>query len=276
MENAATAARRAGSPGLRDTLYRRPRSEGVQLIQRRGIGGARELTTHRLTLPSGQSTTFSAPGEETVLVLQHGSGRFTSASQSWTVSRVDVFSERATALLLPPGHVVDITATESLEAVLVSTPADAGGVPVLRAPADVVVQHRGQPGYQRDVHEIFVGDPYAQRIVVGETFNAPGNWSSYPPHKHDGRNGEPVFEEIYYYRLNPPTGFGLQALYTADGEEATHQVRDGDLVLLPYGYHPVSAPPGYSLYYLWAIVGATRSLSIYEDPDYGWVHSIQS
>lgn len=270
------AGRGDGAPGLSDTLYRCPRSEGLQILQRRGVGGARELTTYRLTLSSGQRTTFRAPEEETVLVLQHGSGRFTVASQSWTVSRADVFTERATALLLPPGHVVDITATTALEAVLVSTPATSGGAPVLRAPADITVQHRGKPGYQRDVHEIFVGDSYAQRIVIGETFNASGNWSSYPPHKHDGRNGEPVFEEIYYYRLNPPSGFGLQALYTADGEQATHQVHDGDLVLLPYGYHPVAAPPGYSLYYLWAIVGTTRSLSVYEDPDYTWVHSIQA
>jgi 5-deoxy-glucuronate isomerase len=276
MENAATSGPRADERGLADTLYRRPRSEGLQVIQRRGIGAARELTTQRLTLSNGQSATFSIPGEETVVVLQHGSGRFASASQSWTVSRTDVFSERATALLLPPGHAVEITATGSLEVVLVSTPAAPGGRPVLRGPGDITVQHRGQPGYQRDVHEVFVGDPHAQRIVVGETFNAPGNWSSYPPHKHDGRNGEPVFEEIYYYRLNPPTGFGVQALYTADGEQATHQVRDGDLVLLPYGYHPVSAPPGHTLYYLWALAGATRSLSIYEDPDYSWVHSVQS
>ena len=61
-------------------------------------------------------------------------------------------------------------------------------------------------------------------------------------------------------------------LYTADGESAVHEVRDGDLVLLPYGYHPVSAPPGYRVYYLWAIAGDDRRLAVYEDPAHKWVH----
>ena len=263
-------------PSLASTLFRVQRTDGTHTIQRRSADGARELTTHRVTLAAGQRATFSMPGEETVVVLQRGTGRFSCGTASWEVSRQDVFSERATALLLPPGQALDIIAATAFEAVCVSTPADAGGAAVLRAPADIQVQHRGKPGYERDVHDLFVSDAFAKRIVVGETFNAPGNWSSFPPHKHDGRNGEPVFEEIYYYRLNPPSGFGLQALYTQDGEQATHQVRDGDLVLLPYGYHPVSAPPGYTLYYLWAIAGSTRKLSIYEDPDFSWVHGIES
>jgi 5-deoxy-glucuronate isomerase len=259
-------------PTLSTTLFRVPRTDGIQPIERRGADGARELTTHRITLGAGHSATFAIPGEETVVVLQRGSGRFACDDHQWPVSRTDVFTERATALLLPPGRALVITATTALEAVAVSTPAESGGEPVLRGPSDIQVQHRGKPGYERDVHELFVNDAFAKRIVVGETFNAPGNWSSYPPHKHDGRDGEPVFEEIYYYRLDPPTGFGLQALYTSDGEQATHQVHDGDLVLLPYGYHPVSAPPGHTLYYLWALVGQTRTLAIHEDPNYAWVH----
>ena len=82
--------------------------------------------------------------------------------------------------------------------------------------------------------------------MVGETFNPPGHWSSFPPHKHDGKNGEPFLEEVYHFRVSPAHGFGHQMLYTDDGESVTHQVRDGDAVLLPYGYHPVSSPPGYS------------------------------
>jgi len=121
------------------------------------------------------------------------------------------------------------------------------------------------------VHNVFVTDTHARRLLVGETFNAPGNWSSYPPHKHDGRDGEPVLEEVYHYRVDPPQGFGVQMLYTADGESITHTVRDGDAVLLPYGYHPVSAPPGYRLYYLWGMAGAERRLALHEDPAHSWV-----
>src|SRR5262249_41580554 len=139
-------------------------------------------------------------------------------------------------------------------------------------PSDVVVHNRGRSLYQREVHDLFVGDPHGRRLMVGETFNEIGNWSSYPPHKHDGRDGELRLEEMYYYRIDPPDGFGLNVLYTADGESVTHQVRDGDLVLLPYGYHSVAAPPGYRVYYLWAIAGDERRLAVFEDPAFRWVH----
>ena len=145
-------------------------------------------------------------------------------------------------------------------AILISTPASAGGRPAIVRPADVSVNHRGRGIYTRDVHDLFVRDPHATRLMVGETFNPPGHWSSFPPHKHDGRDGEPELEEIYHYRVNPPQGFGQQMLYAAGDDTVIHEVRDGDVVVLPYGYHPVSSPPGYHLYYLWATVGAERKL----------------
>lgn len=106
----------------------------------------------------------------------------------------------------------------------------------------------------------------------GETFNPPGHWSSFPPHKHDGRDGEPALEEVYYYRVDPPQGFRQQMLYTNDGESAVHAVRDGDVVLLLYGYHPVSTPPGYRLYYLWGMADEQRRLALFEDPAHTWIH----
>jgi 5-deoxy-glucuronate isomerase len=257
---------------LADTLFRVPRAEGVQLLQRRGEHGARELTSHRMRLAAGGSARFSSPGEETVVVLQEGKGTFAAGGKSWPVSRSDVFSERATALLLPPGIEVVVTADTPLEAVLVSTPAPSGGEPVLFGPDAVQVNKRGRGSYSREVHDICVRDPHVRRLMVGETFNPPGNWSSFPPHKHDGRDGEPTLEEVYHFRLAPPQGFGHQMLYTDDGESVTHAVRDGDAVLLPYGYHPVAAAPGYKLYYLWAMAGEERRLALHEDPAHRWIH----
>ncbi len=260
---------------LSNTLFRAPRAPGLQVLQARGgPGSARELTTSRLCLTAGVSATYVREGEETVVVLEQGSGTWATPDRSWTVSRAGVFVERATALLLPPGVPLTVTATADLEAVLVSTPSAEPGTPTLLSPADVVVNARGRGSYAREVHDIFVRDPYARRLMVGETFNPPGHWSSYPPHKHDGRNGEPVLEEVYYFRLDPAHGFGHQMLYTDDGESVTHQVRDGDTVLLPYGYHPVSSPPGYALYYLWAMAGDERKLALYEDPAHRWIHNV--
>jgi 5-deoxy-glucuronate isomerase len=257
---------------LADTLFRVPRSEGVQVLQRRGERDARELTTRRLRLSPGGSTRFVLPDEETVIVLHEGRGTFSAGGRAWNVSRQGVFAERATALLLPAGIELMVTAETNVEAVLASAPAPAGGDPVLCAPGDVEVNARGRDSYSREVHDIFVRDPHGRRLMVGETFNPAGNWSSYPPHKHDGRNGEPILEEVYYYRVDPPQGFGQQLLYTSDGESVTHQVRDGDAVLLPYGYHPVCAPPGYRLYYLWAMAGKQRKLALFEDPAHRWIH----
>jgi 5-deoxy-glucuronate isomerase len=257
---------------LNDTLLRVPRADGRQQLLRRGTHGAQELSVARLRLAAGARHEYVAPGEETIVVLQEGRGVFAAAGREWPVSRANVFAERATALYLPPGIQLRITAATPFEAMLLSAAADDGGEPALVGPDQVRVNPRGRGSYAREVHDIFVTDPHARRLMVGETFNPPGNWSSYPPHKHDGRDGEPKLEEVYYYRVDPPQGFGHQMLYTADGEAITHIVRDGDAVLLPYGYHPVSAPPGYRLYYLWAIAGAQRKLALHEDPQHTWIH----
>lgn len=257
---------------LSETLFRVPRGEGLQLLQRRGEHGARDLTSRRLRLlPRGRAT-FSTPDEETVVVLQEGRGTFEAAGRTWKVSRTGVFVERASAIILPPGTELTITADTPLEAILVSAPAPAGGEVAFFGPDDVQVNARGRGSYAREVHDICVRDPFGRRLMVGETFNPPGNWSSFPPHKHDGRDGEPTLEEVYHYRIDPPQGFGHQMLYTNDGESTTHIVRDGDAVLLPYGYHPVSAPPGYRLYYLWAMAGQERRLALFEDPAHKWIH----
>ena len=257
---------------LSDTLFRVARTEGLHTLQRRGEHGARELTTRRLTLSRGGAITFGVPDEETVVVLLEGRGDFGIGGRSWPVERADVFTAPPTAVYLPRGVAVHVRADTALEAVLVSTPVQLSGEPGFCSPADVSVVERGADLYKRSVRNVFVGDPHARRLMVGETVNVAGHWSSYPPHKHDGVDGELRLEEMYYYRIRPAEGFGIHLLYTASGESATHQVRDGDAVLIPYGYHTVSAPPRYEVYYLWAIAGDERTLAVYEDPAHRWVH----
>ena len=258
---------------LKDTLFRQPRHAGLQILQQRGHAGAERITTRRACLSAGATASLRLEGEETIVVLQEGRGTFAAGDARWPVSRNGVFSGRATAMYVPPGTELVVHAESPLEAILFSTEAEPGHAPALVAPDGVKVATRGRGHYTREVHNILVDDPHAKRLMVGETFNPPGNWSSFPPHKHDGRDGEPVLEEVYYYRVDPPQGFGQQMLYTADGECVTHTVRDGDAVLLPYGYHPVSAPPGYQLYYLWGLAGERRNLALHEDPAHQWIHS---
>jgi len=227
-----------------------------------------------MVLEPGKSARYIEPHEETVAVLLEGAGSFDAGGTHWDVSRTDVFTERATAVFLPPGVALNATATKHMEVILVSTPAPArpGAGPAIVRPADVRVNQRGKDYYAREVHDLFVDDPHASRLMVGETFNPAGHWSSFPPHKHDGADGETRLEEVYHFRIAPKHGFANQSLYTAGGESVTHQVKDGDAVLLPYGYHPVAAPPGYRVYYLWALSGDARRLVPYEDPQHSWIH----
>ena len=256
---------------LAHTLIRQPRDAGTRTILLRGPQ-ARELSMWRVRLAPGAAADHRVAGEETVAVLLEGSGLITAGDHRWPVSRSGVFTERATAIFAPPGSTIRMEAEAAMELILVSTPAAAATAPAISRPEEVRVHQRGRGTYAREVHDVFVTDPHVQRLMVGETFTPPGHWSSFPPHKHDGRDGEPTLEELYYFRVDPPQGFGHQMLYTADGEVVTHTVKDGDAVLLPYGYHPVSTPPGYTLYYLWAMAGAERRLALHEDPDHRWIH----
>ena len=134
-------------------------------------------------------------------------------------------------------------------------------------------EERGKEGFRRTVYNLIDEKFPAERLLVGETFNQPGNWSSFPPHKHDREDPprETFLEETYYHRISPAQGFALQRVYSADGElDETMSVRDRDTVLVPRGYHTVSAPPGYDLYYLNVMAGPTRAWAVANDPDHDW------
>jgi 5-deoxy-glucuronate isomerase len=231
----------------------------------------------QLDLPvinAGASTTIAPPpGEEAVLVLLAGDLEWDGVR----ATRADVFDELASAVYLPPGTRVDVRAHTRSELALAATrnaqlTPDSAAVPSFVAPPDVVVHERGEPGWQRQVHDIAAENVRAQTLLVGETFNEPGQWSSFPPHKHDGADGEPALEEVYYYRFDRTDGFGFQGLYESDGTERAVFLRHGAIVGIPRGYHPVCAAPGYRLYYLWALVGTPRRLAMHEDPAHRWLH----
>lgn len=188
--------------------------------------------------------------------------------------RKDVFSGKASAIYLPPHTRYTIRAETQVTAAMCRAPAKSGGPPVVIRPRDVRVHDVGEGNWQRKVHDVGTDNLEAHSLIFGETFNPPGNWSSAPPHKHDVDNlpAEAKLEELYHYRLNPPQGFGLQRIYTADGYNQVFVVEDGDVVTLPRGYHPVVAAPGYELYYFWVLAAFhERKLAPKEDPKHSWV-----
>ena len=147
---------------------------------------------------------------------------------------------------------------------------------------EVPVELRGAGQAARQVNNFLAPEAFpADKLVAVEVLTPDGNWSSYPPHKHDEcRAGEAVLEEIYYFEIaarGGSAGFGLHRLYTADGEiDLTETVRTGDVVLIPRGYHgPSVAAPGYPMYYLNVLAGPAeeRTMAFCDDPAHAWVRS---
>jgi 5-deoxy-glucuronate isomerase len=226
------------------------------------------------TLAAGETAVVeTAPADEAVVVLLEGAVHWLDV----IAARPSVFDARASAVYVPPGARVEVRATLDTELALAATASgdlrpSPGAVPVVVAPSDVVVHDRGMPPWQRAVHDVVADAVPAQRLLVGETFNEPGQWSSFPPHKHDGGDGEPELEEVYAYRFDRPEGFGFQGLYEPGGDARAEFLRHGSVVGFASGFHPVCAAPGYRLYYLWALAGGERRLATYEDPAHRWLH----
>ena len=155
-------------------------------------------------------------------------------------------------------------------------PSEARPEPKLIAPSDVVSSLRGGGNVSRQIIDVITPDFPADKLMVIEVYTPGGNWSSYPPHKHDVHNppAEVDLDEIYYYRLREPEGFAIQHLYSGKhGADQTLKVRDGDTVLVHSGYHPVVAGPGYDVYYLNFLAGSARALAVTEDPQHVWIRS---
>jgi 5-deoxy-glucuronate isomerase len=223
----------------------------------------------RLDGPAERST---GEGELCIVVIA-GTCSVRSDHGDWRDlgGRPDPFSGKPDAAYLPPG--VRYVLEGEAEVGLCSAPATSGA-PARVLPGDAVVaESRGHGAHERTIHPILMGDEAADSLLVCEVLTPPGHWSSYPPHKHDreAMPEESFLEETYYHRISPPQGFALQRVYTADGSlDETVTVRDGDTVLVPRGYHTVSAPPGYALYYLNVMAGPERAWAVADDPDHAW------
>jgi 5-deoxy-glucuronate isomerase len=237
------------------------------------------LTMALLKLNPGESYTGETQGHEQVFVLMEGQFAMTVGRETFRGKRASVFTERATAVYLPPHTVYDVqnTGAEVMEAAVAGTPAADAYAPFIVTPDMVAVRRVGQKNWARTVQDIVVNNvshPVA-RIVVGETLNDAGNWSGYPPHKHDHYvpGAEAQMEELYHFRVLPKQGFGTQLHYRKDLDEFhAYVVRDGDTFMIPNGYHPVVAAGGYQLYYLWMMAGERdRVLMPHEDADHVWV-----
>lgn len=225
----------------------------------------------------GQTLELRAGNEEMVLVLLGGrcNANWGTGAQS-IGKRKNVFGGLPFSLYLPCDSRVTMKAETICEIAECRVPSEARLEPRLVTPDDVDSGLRGGENASRQIVEVIAPSFPADKLVVFEVYTPGGNWSSYPPHKHD-IDQPPVevdLDEIYYYRMRDARGFALQNLYRSDrSRESLVKVHDGDVVLVRDGYHPVVAGPGYDTYYLNFLAGTSRTMTVTEDPEHVWLRS---
>jgi 5-deoxy-glucuronate isomerase len=230
------------------------------------------VTFEVLTLPAGSSRELPADDSERAFVPLGGVVRAKAEGSEWTFGgRENVFDGLGHCLYLPRDTAVTLTAETDLEIAVAAAPATRRFEPVLVTPDDIDVELRGGGNASRQVGSLMLPGFPADRLHVVEVWTPAGNWSSYPPHKHEhDEDGEAQLEETYYYRLrDPENGWALQRVYSPEREfELSEPVRDGDICLIPWGFHTTVAAHGHDLYYLNVLAGPapTRTLQAREDP----------
>jgi 5-deoxy-glucuronate isomerase len=236
-----------------------------------------------LSLPAGGAHALASGEHELGLVILTGTCDITvdGAQHTGLGGRASVFDGRATGVYVPRDAQVEVHSTsDDLEVAVCRARTDARYPARVVRPEDVRAREVGEPGFRRYVHDVFGPEMPAGRLIVGETYTIEGNWSSYPPHKHDveAPPDEVKQEELYLFKIRPADGFGIQFFYTPPGSpyaplDEAQPVRENDITLIPYGYHPVAAPPGYDVYYLWFLSGDSHVMRPRDDPAHAWVRA---
>jgi 5-deoxy-glucuronate isomerase len=249
-----------------------------QFTGRVGTFGYRYLAFENVKLRPGEVHDGGTGERELALVVLGGKCSVESSRGSWRGlgARAHVFDGRPYTLYLPVETTFSVRTETGCDLALCYAKAEEEHAPRIVTPEEVEVEIRGGGNATRQIHHMIPPGFPAHRLLVVEVYTPAGNWSSYPPHKHDVHNPphEVCLEEIYYYRIRKPEGYAIQKVYTADRAlDETLTVRDGEMVLVPRGYHPVVAAHGYDVYYLNALAGSARSMAASDDPDYAWVRT---
>lgn len=252
-------------------------SYGCQRIYAQEDSACRWIEVDMLKLKPGQAHRYYEQGKEYALILLGGVCSVSGDGLDFPHigKRSNPFDGPATALYIPRNRAFTVTGDAEVTVAICKSPAAKDFEPVLVRPEDVIIKELGKPGWRRQAHFVLDERVRANMIYVGEAFVDGGQWASYPPHKHDEDNMpvEGRLEEIYYFEYEKPTGFGIQKVYTKDGEiDETYTVKNGDFVEIPKGYHPCCCAPGYKNYYLWIMAGHDRGFFMTADPDHAWMN----
>jgi 5-deoxy-glucuronate isomerase len=232
-----------------------------------------------LKLGAGEIYSSESGTREMLAVLLGGRASFEVCGKRFEKigGRPNVFSGKPYSVYIPAGSKFSIQAEGPVEIALPSAPSDLEIEPYVIEPSKVANGIWGAANFKRYYHQILTtaSQPElpARRLIVGETLTPSGNWSTYPPHKHqvDDLPREAYHEEMYFFKVNPGDGFGICRYYNEEGEEENFTVRDNSIHMMPRGYHTVVSAPGYTTYYLWFLAGNQRMQGAVDDPQLGWV-----
>lgn len=232
-----------------------------------------------LVLPAGEQHAAHTGDREALAVILGGKATFEVADQRYEKvgGRPNAFAGKPHSVYLPAGVEYQVTAEGPVQIAMLSAPSDLETEPYVIGPERVTNGVWGAANFKRYFHQILTeaGQPGlpARRLIVGETFTPSGNWSTYPPHRHEVEDlpREAYHEEMYFFKVNPADGFGMCHYYNDQGEEENFTVRDNTIMMAPRGYHTVVSAPGYTTYYLWFLAGEHRVQATADDPSLGWV-----
>jgi 5-deoxy-glucuronate isomerase len=228
-------------------------------------------------LKPGEIAKADTGGREVCLVFVTGRGRATASGNDLGMlgERMSPFEGKPWSVYVPQGSSWSVAAETELELAVCSAPGRGGGLPArVIAPEELGQEVRGRGTNTRYVTNILPEGEPADSLLVVEVITPGGHTSSYPPHKHDrdALPAESYLEETYYHRLNPPQGFAFQRVYTDDRSlDETMTVEDGNVVLVPKGYHPCAACHGYDLYYLNVMAGPKRTWRFHNAKEHEWL-----
>jgi len=227
-------------------------------------------------LSAGETAEGSMAGREVCLVFVAGRGIVRAGNNDFghLGERSSPFADKPWSAYVPAGTAWSVTAVDDVTLAVCSAPAK-GGLPArVIAPQSLHQEVRGRGSNTRHVTNILPEWEAAESLLVVEVVTPAGNTSSYPPHRHDRDDlpRESLLEETYYHRLNPPQGFAFQRVYTDDRSlDVAMAVEDGDVTLVPRGYHPCAAVHGYDLYYLNVMAGPKRTWKYHNAPEHEWL-----
>jgi 5-deoxy-glucuronate isomerase len=227
-------------------------------------------------LKAGDTASGHSKTRETCLVFISGRGQATADGKDLGTlgERMSPFDGKPWSVYVPAGAAWSVTASKPVELAVCTSPGT-GKLPVRVIPPGGLAQEtRGSGSNTRHVTNILPEWDPADSLLVVEVVTPGGCTSSYPSHKHDTDNlpHESLLEETYYHRLNPAQGFAFQRVYTDDRSlDEAIQIEDGDVTLVPRGYHPCAAIHGYDLYYLNVMAGPTRSWKFHNEPAHAWL-----